>query len=442
MEKFKSQTKNTDIDQLTDFVRYSSSGEKRLILFFLKSSKKYNQMYFTQSFIAKIALLHRVSVNRAIKRLVEYGFITKVYRHMKSCVYQLTDMVINPPRAIKALLEMICFFSISQLLPSPSMPPFRGHATQDIYYRNYSNLKSNNYIYKYTSNINGRSAIPQKKEDFIHPMTEKLKNFNLTVDQKLKISVFHEDALKYALNQLTSKPKVWPGLKFYLEEYCRLYGIKPNLRQYYVGREIWKDELMKVEEPQKEVSEILSIGSTRTRAYIKPKCTKDYMALLNTNPLEVFSRQYTQFLKMENHFLSEHVRWTMGVSNIVKTSFYSFLGSQNISTIKILYHIESLMELGEFLEILNQWGPAGAQKFLALCFESALDAQQDALRHTASLQKYRDEEKIKCQVIEMGIELQEFMRSDCYIMMKDILGEEVLRNNIYTLINNWIKLAT
>ena len=437
---YKSQAQNTNIQEIIEYLRWLTPGQQRALRFLLQANKKFKKMFFSQEWGGSKSGLHRVTFNRNLKLFVTMGIITKTYRHCKTCIYELAPVIKNATGLLKQMINLICFIAVSTLISSPTTPPFAHDATLNKIIRTNSNLKSVTYIDKYTSNINGRSPVTLKKEDFIPEIVQNLKDYNLTVDQKLKLGCFPYDALKSAEIAMSQTKKTYAGLKYHVERYCKYKQIRPRFRPYYIGRELWKDELMKMEEPQKEVSTREFIP--RTKAYIKPAQSEDYIRMLQANPIDIFLKQYKQFLQMENHFLPEHIRYTMGVANMVKSTFWSFLGSQNLSTIKILYHIESLMEHPTFLEILNLWGALGAAKFLELCFQSALDGQDESLLRTAS--RYgnsRDEEKIKCQVIEMGLQLQEFMNTEIYKMMKDILTEEILRNNIYTLINNWIKIA-
>lgn len=451
--KLQSQVKNTTIHEIGEYVRNWSPGMKRAFLVILKANKKYKKLYFSQGWAARECGLHRVTVNIYFKHLHELGLMKKIYRQSKTCIYELTDIAKNPTGLLKQLLHLLCFFGMSTLCSTPLTPPYTHYPTQVKIIKNNSNLKSNTFIDKYTSIINNRPTVVLKKEDFVPDIVKELHDLKLTPAQKYKIGCFPIEALKWAVIMLGYTKRSYVCLKYFSEEFCRKNGIKPSWRPFYLAMELWPEDfgdckvvngnfsLANTKETQKEESMLSSAVQSGPKLYVRPALSADYIRLLNTSPIEVFKSQYQQFLDTPNHFLSEHVRWTMGVSNMVKASFWSFLGSQNISPIKILYHIESLMEIGGFLDILNTWGPAGAAKFLFLCLESAHDQQQDKMVVTSSRYKPRDEERIKCEVIEMGLQLQDFMNGDCYKMMKDIIGEDILKQNIYTLVNNWIKIA-
>lgn len=54
-------------------------------------------VYFSQEYIAKKTLCHRVTVNRTMKELDEYGIVRKVYRHAQSCLYYITFLPVLAP---------------------------------------------------------------------------------------------------------------------------------------------------------------------------------------------------------------------------------------------------------------------------------------------------------------------------------------------------------
>lgn len=470
-QQYDSETINPSIKFLKNAataLKSLSDGERKVLSIF-RNMGNYKRIYFRQTWLAQAANLSRGRVNVIIKKFSDLGLIAKKYRHMNTSNYRVSDFLLNPSPAIKKILLLICIFSSEMLMSRPFRPPFNisyrkeqsiidiqistknriTHTKLETIKNKSDTLNSRVNIYINPSIINGRCTkekmLSFKKEDFIHPIiSSSLSYLNLSWDQKFKLSIFPATVLNYAFTRLKYGPSnknSYNWFKFFCEEYCKEKKLKPDFRFYYQLVDVYGTDT-----PKKERVEMKSISQPVAYSY---KLPAGYLAVRKENPLYVFDKQYRFMLDQgANSPIPPHCLWEMGVAKFVKNSFYGYLGQTNMCPDLVLAHIDSLIGDSSYQDIVNAFGLEVAKKFIELCIESVLEEQ----RYTLNEMKMSCYGKNKLSlpdstqlVLNEHILLRtknvdEFLRSDSYEYISQLVGEETMKSYIYLMVQNWMQI--
>lgn len=428
-----------------DNLRSLSPGARKILSIF-RNMGTYKKLYFRQTWLAEATGLCRAQVNRIIKKLDEMGLIAKKYRHMNTSNYRVSDFLINPPAKLKKLLTLICIFSVGMLKSQTCKPSVNKHVTHTLrkILGSNSNTKFNNYIYiKYS--INGRSTAHSmsqfNKEDFIPPIVSSLKFLDLTWDQKFKLASFPTNALSHAFTRLkygngTQNSYAW--FKYLCEEYCLQQNIKPNWRLYYQLQEVYGTTSEKKEE---KPAVKMIVAPRVTYSY---KLPESYLSLRTENPIYIFNKQYRFMLTQVNSVIPQHALWELGVANFVRASFFGYLNDKNPAPDSVLAHIDSLVDSVTYREIVNEFGLAVAKKFIELCLDSVFEEQRYALNRlkVSHYGKIKEIKKVDLteHVMYRTKNLDEFLRSDSYVYLSQVVGEDLMKKYVYDMLSNWMKI--
>ena len=451
----------------TAILKSLSAGERRVLSLFRNMGNK-PRLYFRQTWIAKMTKLSRGTVNTIIKKFCEFGLIAKKYRHMDTSNYRVSDFLLYPNPVIKKILLLICIFSVQMLQSRPIFPPFKNtdcnnesisdmqktgkrdltHNKENTIRRKSDSITSKVNIYINPSIINGRSTVNSfNKEDFIPPLVNSLHTLNLTWDQKFRLAPFPHKALDYAYQLLkysNGAKNSYAWFKYFCEQYCIEKDIKPNFRLYYQLKDVYG-------EPQKEEkAEVKQVAPIPKVAY-SYKLPMDYLALKQESPLYVFSRMYRQYLNGQKiPWISDEANLKMGVANMVEFSFYGYCGAKdtNFTGIKsiapdaVLAHLDSLIESSQYTALVAEFGLDAAALFLQMCFDGIIAEQEKVISRYGVWQTDYSSTPIVFtqQILYRTQNVDEFMKSDNYSYLAEIMGDDVLKSFIYIIVQNWMKI--
>lgn len=472
--KFKNTSQQYFLEKIIPTTNFSRSPKKylnsfkakpamcRVIRKFVAFGRCHKEIYFSQDWLGKSCGIRRETVNRYIRELDQFGVIAKKYNGMKKASnYRVSDFLLKPSaEIIKVLVYIGVLISTSLLNSKPSKPPFidKNDITlikNDI--RSSNSNKLSNHLY-FNNSINrrftkkskiteNRMSELQKKKDSIEKELSELNSLNLTLDQKCKLIVFPRKALDYAFNQFRysnknqyGTPHSYKWFKFLCEEYCNKYELVPDWRTYYQLQEVFVTT-----QPKKEKEEV-KIAPKRT-AY-SYKLPESYLAIRKENPLYIFSKQYRFMLTQVNSVIPQHALWEMGVARFVRTSFYGYLEEKNMCPDLILAHIDALVDSPEYKNIITEFGLDAGKKFVELCIESVLEEQGYTLNAMKMsyygkgclAQKEPTQMILSDQVVIRTKNVDEFMRSDSYCYLAQLVGETTMKDYIYKIVENWMKI--
>lgn len=454
----------------TVLLRALSTGERKILSIF-KNMGNYKNLYFKQSWLAEASGLSRGRVNTIIKKLTDYGLIAKRYRHMNTSTYKVSSFLTNPTPLIKKILMLICPIYMGLLISRPFYPPF-GHQNKHrafisdmqslpengITHTNNKTIKnstnnSNSYINNYInpSIINGRynakSILYDKKEDFIPEIIKtSLKFLNLSWDQKFKLSTFPEKVLSYAFNQIKYGPPFrtsYNWFKYFCEEYCKKYHIKPNLRIYYQLREVFQIE------PQKK-EELKTMVLVNPRIYYTPKTNTEFYKLKDLNPVCVFIKQYIEMVSHPSSFfvfMSKESCWEIGVAKMVRQAFMGYLSESDLPLKgQYLYpdlvaaKISQLISCPEFKDMQEKFGDETCAKFIELCFEAVENEQSLIVKMIERSIKHSASPYSQDKLLYRTMKLDQFISSADFSYLSNFIGEKNLKQYLYEILNKWMRI--
>jgi len=427
-----------------------ADGSRNVLSIFISFGRSCKRIHFFQAYLAKRCNLSLRQVNRIIKKFEQDGLIAKKYNHMRNSYYRVTDLLLTPAKKLLKVLIATCFFAFGILLSKPMSPPFsfKPDVTEirRKTIRSNINHKLSNHLFLNNS-INSRCRMSEfKKEDFIPEIVQSLKGLNLTWDQKFKLSAYPFKALSYAFNQFrysstniygTKNNYSW--FKYLCEEYCTKEKISPNWRLYYQLVDVYGTE-----EPKKEKVEMKELPVAR-QAY-SYKLSADYVALGKYNPLDVFIKKISDYKNAAPcSWINPQDLYQMSVVNMVNRSFLGYCEYNNITPDSVLSRLDSLIDSEHFIELLQIHGPEDAGRFIIICLDAIIADQEARLRDIQNKLHYRriPEQPVKFddKIIYITRNVDEFIRSDSYKYISDVIGELVFRQKVYTLIENWIKIV-
>jgi hypothetical protein len=472
--KFKNTSQQYFLEKIIPTTKFSTTAKRylnsfnakrglcRMIRNFISFGRCHKEIYFSQEWLGKKCNIRRETVNRYIKKLDGLGLIAKKFNGVKRASnYRVSEFLLKPtPDIIKVLIYLGIFLSTSGLMSKPVYPPYSGSnditlIKNDIR-SSYSN-KLNNYLY-FNNSINGRykkkiqiteksMSVLQEKRDSIEKELSELNSLNLTLDQKFKLIVFPQKALSYALTQFRYSSKNQYGtkhsyrwFKYLCEEYCNKYDLVPDWRTYYQLQEVFITS-----QPKKEKEEVNVVPPRIAYSY---KLPESYLAIRKENPLHIFSKQYRFMLTQSNSVIPQNALWEMGVARFVRTSFYGYLGEKNMCPDLVLAHIDALVDSTEYKNIITEFGLDAGKRFVELCIESVLEEQGYTLNQMKMsyygkglLAKKESTELIFTQnIITRTKNVDEFMHSDSYGYLAQLVGETTMKDYIYRIVENWMKI--
>lgn len=109
-----------------------------------------NNIYCTQDYIARKVKLCRATVNRWIKKLADWGLITKVYRsrgdHYLSSLYGISSYFLNETvrQSLKGIFYALSYMHIS--LITPSIQATNQYNSKNCYSRSFLGINKNNNL--------------------------------------------------------------------------------------------------------------------------------------------------------------------------------------------------------------------------------------------------------------------------------------------------------
>jgi uncharacterized membrane protein len=98
-----------------------NQNDLKVLNHLLFKSNRYQDLYMRQSYIAGLLGLCRKTISRIISKLCAMGFIGKVYRANKTCLYRVSSWFsdFNVRNRLKDILWSLTFMSVNLLRPEP-----------------------------------------------------------------------------------------------------------------------------------------------------------------------------------------------------------------------------------------------------------------------------------------------------------------------------------
>jgi hypothetical protein len=417
-----------------------------------------NSIYFSQDWLANKVGCSRKTINETIRELCDLGLIAKFFRMMQTCLYRITDYILNPNDMWKKALLGILIFSVNNLFSISGNFRYVERVTQ---YNNKKSLcnsnhsfiysllvinshkqKSSNYSSRHREIKKGDKMEEFKKEEFISDIVKSVTNFEMDLEQQFRLSSIPDAALNYAYSNMKSDSDFNSFWRVAFD-YCNAHGMKINWRKYYQVCEAFavKRSRPKYDEgngrPQKEGSDSVS----RYKQYIN-QLSPNYLELASKNPIEVFNKQYREMLAYEFNWINtEKSWWQMGMINMVAPSFIGYCGGDLVKNCapklhpdEVLYKLDLLTRSDVFKSIVDEFGSDVARKFIVICFDSVLSEQNNA-----KPAPYRIYNKDKISAHQAN--LSEFLASDQYEYMSSLLGKATLNKYVLEMVSNWIRLV-
>jgi hypothetical protein len=276
-------------NNISHFITNMSESERKLFDLLSWWWFKFNRrVYPSQQKLADLVGVTRQYVNKLLGRLCDLGFITSLYRHLDTCIYELTSYFKNPFNT-NWIVPYFPAFHLQSLL---QLTQLKKILKRDSYLSSYINSKSiatEDFEVKIGKELlqKGRAVSEEEVYAAWDPHLKSLAHkMGLTKAGMVRMSSFPREALDHTYScfkelkeTLTGDYGRWLCLTAYA--YCRRNNLKPNWRLsegYADTLGITKEmPLTKPIEPQPPKTEKLPIspflledmGFTNQAAHIK-----------------------------------------------------------------------------------------------------------------------------------------------------------------------------
>ena len=270
---------NHNDSQIEKLILSLNDGEMTTLNYLLQASNLFGEIiYPSQKNIAGRTKRSRVTVHRHTNKLDRLGIVKKENRGFKkSCLYYINSQLFTNLRLREKLSHMLSalkWFS-KALLVSFAPRDYRLNNTVDTLIKEYNYLKSSSsYIHSSCSKKNG--VYRKKVEDFYKKrgnlrmeelkisevLREVTKKLNLSKWGQIKLSIFRDDILSFALSQYSKTKKI-------RDVFAWFYGVCLNYAKeikYYIPWAkyyYWRDHYKMPAEPNYVIK-------TTTPASFKP----------------------------------------------------------------------------------------------------------------------------------------------------------------------------
>lgn len=227
----------TSSDPIKEF-HYLPDLEFRTMEIIIWFSNNKHVIYFSQEWLAKKLKVTRQTANEVLKSLSQRGYISWEYRHMKSCLYKLSDYFLWMPirQKLAHLIPSLKYVSLSVITGSilHFERKFLFYPTQVNYPLDYyiylakknSHKLHNQPIRKRIADQNWHSLSKKNKKGITNmnnpPQNDILAFLNLTELGYARLSCFPEAAYVWAATRMASLK----GIKdpfVYFQKLCKIY---------------------------------------------------------------------------------------------------------------------------------------------------------------------------------------------------------------------------
>jgi len=193
------------VSNFEEYFHKKSKCYQAVLNYFLYLNGKFNEIDVSQSKIAERVGYSRRQVSRVLLQLMKDGLIYSHYRHLKTCVYELSSFF-NYKSKIETVRELSPFFgtlsqNVSQtklrcnikkttfkLLTNSRKGP--GNDLAKLSKEEIDRLKHNRRISRIRETMEAPKPIPQVIND--------IKSLGLTKQAKMQLTVFPDEAIRYA----------------------------------------------------------------------------------------------------------------------------------------------------------------------------------------------------------------------------------------------------
>lgn len=208
-----------------------SKNELRMLNRFMYFQSTTGKIFFTQSNLARYAgLRSRQYANAFIGKLIKLGIVISNYRHKTSCQYKVSSFFngFSVRKLLRGILPALAFFPIVALEPVIE----KKWTQYNSIYLNTLTLLTTTYtrdslnVHVGTRNI-VKKGDQVKEAHLIPDYVEDIQSPSLTFQQKLQLSEYSRDTIRYALIQLQRQSDVQSPVGFLLGV-CRKHSARPG----------------------------------------------------------------------------------------------------------------------------------------------------------------------------------------------------------------------
>lgn len=228
-----------------------SHGEKVILNHYLALANTFQDIYFSQSTIAKKTGYSREYVNRKLKKLRTHGLLDYNYNHMNTCDYKISSWfsIREIREKLKDLFSSLHYLPLIWIIASNAV--FQLDGTQYINIRESHRENWTESYLTFEFNELNRVDYNKKREnldmtafiqaldssdnhshnDLIPPYIHQLQPiFNLTTHGKYYLSSYPLAALQYASQPLikAQPTSIWRYFDKILKNYCEQQNVEPN----------------------------------------------------------------------------------------------------------------------------------------------------------------------------------------------------------------------
>lgn len=300
---------------------------------------RYNFFWASQSYLAKQLGVTREQINRIFKRLTELGLITKIYRHMDTCLVRISSWFFKTEvRAILApFFSNLSYFSLL-FLTTPNLA-FNHQIDRNVTQALFINYKSNigidygtNTRARARTEISNGNSMSNNEESFNRLITPELKqltdSIGLTKTGQAKLLAFPSEAHKHALKNIgmiTSAMKPFDYLCAILNKWCQKNNRKPEYAHVFLIMQTYRlnetdnridKSLIKLNKNSKLISDIhtLQTCTPSQQGPVTPKKWSDEHTLKQ----ELESKE--KMLGGINKSIEHYGEWYANAKKILKSS--------------------------------------------------------------------------------------------------------------------------
>lgn len=228
-------------ENIEQFLRSLSRCELRTLAYILKTSKKHSAdiVFPSQLNMSKSVGYHYNTINKAIAKFRELGFIATRRRFKSSSFYKISEFLLNPftQSRISHLLPGMRIFALSLLIPSISAASHKGDLVKQGLFGNIRLLNSSakraevfvpyeDPMIKFAQRIYGNNPVS--------PMIRQLNthhSMNLSQYAMFKLSAFPDEAIEWASSKLQYTNNIRDPYNWIFKmchDYCKDNDILPD----------------------------------------------------------------------------------------------------------------------------------------------------------------------------------------------------------------------
>jgi hypothetical protein len=223
--------------QPLDYFQIRPAYEQSAFDVLLQFHRRGDKIHFSQAWFAKINGFSRKTANKKLGEWADLGFINKEYRHRNTCIYTVNPYfdfndVVSKLRHVFRAFKISAFLLVAACYMSPVTP---------------SRIKS-----KYVFHGIKKVTTYNQKNRINDLVSYELRDYDVSLEQKITLSAFPDDVLSYALFHFHAKRKVLRSPYSYIFKLCWDYSNRKGLPPDWQ----WKHKIQQLQTLSEQKQEI------------------------------------------------------------------------------------------------------------------------------------------------------------------------------------------